>query len=194
MTRLVCGVGIYEDGKYAATVDAKPTKAYQLWKMMFVRCYSHKSRLKCPTYVDCTVDEKFHKFQDFMLWAECQKGFCENYCLDKDIIVKGNKCYGPDYCVFVPQRLNNLLIRSDSARGAYPIGVYWHKTKMRFIVQISLEGKNNHVGNFYTQEQAFQAYKIAKEFYIKQMAEQYKDSIDIRAYNALMNYQVEITD
>ena len=33
-----------------------------------------------------------------------------------------------------------------------------------------------------------------KEEHIKNMAEKWKDRIDERAYNALMNYEVEITD
>ena len=37
-------------------------------------------------------------------------------------------------------------------------------------------------------------YKQAKESFIKEQAEKYKSQIDPRAYEALMNYQVEITD
>ena len=51
-----------------------------------------------------------------------------------------------------------------------------------------------YLGTFPTPELAFQAYKIAKEQAIKNMANKWKDQIDPRAYDALMNYQVEITD
>ena len=41
---------------------------------------------------------------------------------------------------------------------------------------------------------AFNAYKEAKEAFVKEQAEKWKSQIDPRAYKALMNYQVEITD
>ena len=45
-----------------------------------------------------------------------------------------------------------------------------------------------------TPEQAFLAYKIAKESYIKEVAEKWRDQIDPRVYNTLMNYEVNIDD
>ena len=36
--------------------------------------------------------------------------------------------------------------------------------------------------------------KIARESYVKEVANKWKDQIDPRVYEALMNYQVEITD
>ena len=41
---------------------------------------------------------------------------------------------------------------------------------------------------------AFCAYKEAKEIKIKEFAEKWKGKIDDRAYNALMNYTVDIDD
>ena len=45
-----------------------------------------------------------------------------------------------------------------------------------------------------TVEQAFNVYKKAKEKYIKEVADKWKDHIDIRVYEALMNYEVSIYD
>ena len=50
------------------------------------------------------------------------------------------------------------------------------------------------IGHFDTELEAFQAYKQAKESKVKEVAELYKDRIDPRVYEALMNYVVEITD
>ena len=47
-----------------------------------------------------------------------------------------------------------------------------------------------------TPEEAFLAYKKAKEEYIKEVAQEYYDSgkIDQNVYDALLRYQTEITD
>ena len=64
-----------------------------------------------------------------------------------------------------------------------------------FKAQISKnKGKREHLGYFNTEIEAFNAYKTAKESFIKEQANKWKGQIDDRAYNALMNYQVEITD
>lgn len=52
----------------------------------------------------------------------------------------------------------------------------------------------NRIGYFDNFNDAFLAYKKAKEAYLKEQAEKWKGKIDERAYNALMNYTVEITD
>ena len=50
------------------------------------------------------------------------------------------------------------------------------------------------MGFFNTELEAFNAYKKAKEAFIKEQASKFKSQIDPRAYNALMNYEVNITD
>ena len=56
------------------------------------------------------------------------------------------------------------------------------------------KGNREHLGVFNTELEAFNAYKQAKETFIKEQANKFKSQIDDRAYNALMNYTVEITD
>ena len=56
------------------------------------------------------------------------------------------------------------------------------------------KGKPENLGYFKTEIEAFNAYKTAKESFVKEQAEKWKGKIDERAYNALMNYRVEITD
>ena len=56
------------------------------------------------------------------------------------------------------------------------------------------KGKKEHLGSFNTEIEAFKAYKTAKESFVKEQAEKWKGEIDGRAYEALMSYQVEITD
>ena len=50
------------------------------------------------------------------------------------------------------------------------------------------------MGTFDTSEEAFQAYKVAKEQYIKEVADKWREQIEPRVYKAMYKYQVEITD
>jgi hypothetical protein len=118
--------------------------------------------------------------------------------LDKDILFKGNKIYSPETCCFVPNEINVLLCKNDSKRGKMPIGVYERKmvNGYKYVAYVNNTKKHFHLGTFDTPKEAFQAYKSAKEAYIKEMATQYyKDGkITERVYDALMKYEVEITD
>ena len=114
--------------------------------------------------------------------------------LDKDILIKGNKVYSKDSCCFVPREVNMLLIKSDKSRGEWPVGVGFYKQNGRFQSNLRINGKSQHLGYFTTPEEAFFAYKAAKEAYIKAVAEKWKHQLDERVYQALIKYTVEITD
>lgn len=104
------------------------------------------------------------------------------------MLVKGNKVYSETTCVFLPQEINTLLIKSTASRGEHLIGVYWHNASKSFVARVAKnKGKQEHLGYFKTEIEAFNAYKKAKESFIKEQAEKFKSQIDDRAYNALMN-------
>ena len=115
--------------------------------------------------------------------------------LDKDLLIKGNKVYSENTCVFIPSEINSLLVKSTASRGKHLIGVSWNKRDKAFVAMVSRDkGQSEHLGSFKTEIEAYNAYKTAKESFVKEQAEKWKDKIDERAYNALMNYQVEIDD
>ena len=170
--------------------------SYIVWTGILERCYSEKERYKYPTYEKCEICDEWCNFEVFEKW------FTENYYeigeermhLDKDILVKGNKIYSPETCVFVPQKINVLFVKSNSKRGAYPIGVYYDKKNEKFKSQCNIFGVRTYLGLFNTPEEAFNTYKEKKESIIKEVADQYKDKIPEKLYNAMYNYKVEITD
>ena len=191
----VYGVGIVGT-KYTITVDGVKTKEYELWKDTLKRCYSDTYKKKQPTYEGCEVSDKFKSYEYFYEWCNEQIGFNnEGWQLDKDLLIKGNKVYSEDSCVFVPKDINLLLTKRTASRGEHLIGVYWCKKGKAFKAQVSKnKGKQEHLGLFNTEIEAFNAYKTAKESFVKEQAEKWKSHIDERAYNALMRYQVEIDD
>lgn len=50
------------------------------------------------------------------------------------------------------------------------------------------------IGTFGTVEEAFTRYKLYKEDFITDIAEQYKVKIPDKAYQAMLNWEIEITD
>lgn len=176
------------------------SKEYTLWCRVSERCYDGKLHEKYPTYEQCTVSDNFRHFLYFEEWCKAQVGFSSKdgkgkpFALDKDILLKGSKVYSEDTCCFVPHEINSLLTSSKAKRGLYPIGVSYEKRVNKYIATSVFESKNKRLGYFDCAEEAFLAYKQAKELRIKEVANKWKDQIDPRVYEALMNYTVEITD
>lgn len=187
----VFGVGIIGN-KYPTTINRKSTKHYVLWKSMLERCYGNSNHKPSVSYKSCSVNGDFKYYTYFYEWCNEQVGFKDGFNLDKDLLTKGNKVYSESTCVFLPNEINLALSTKKSQRGESLIGV--RKTKTGYQSRCNIRGKNYSLGVFNTEIEAFNAYKQAKESYLKELANKWKDEIDTRAYNALMNYQVEITD
>ena len=193
----VHGIGITGDSQ--VRVDGKHTKEYRLWNNMLKRCYSVGCQKVRPTYIDCSVSENFRYLQYFKEWCNNQIGFNsvdekgKPFALDKDILVKGNRVYNEDVCVFVPSEINSVLTKRGNKRGDCVVGVWKYKGK--FVAKV-FTGKRfqDQLGIFKTEKDAFQAYKTAKEAHIEEIANKWKDQIDPRVYKSLMNYEVHIDD
>lgn len=174
-------------------------KSYLIWFHMLRRCYDKKLHSKEPTYKDVTCCEEWLNYQNFKKWFD--NNYYEidndNMQLDKDILYKDNKIYSPETCVFVNQRINKLFIKRKAKRGSLPIGVTYNKRDNKIQARCDINNGNNSkkfLGTFDTPEEAFKSYKTFKEKYIKQVAEEYKDKIPKKLYDAMYRYEVEITD
>ena len=119
--------------------------------------------------------------------------------LDKDILVKHNKIYSSETCVFVPHAINSLFVKRDKVRGESVIGTSPTKNG-KYQVHCNLinpetgKSKCEYLGICETQEKAFEIYKYYKEKNIKEFADYYKEQIPDKLYQALYDYEVEITD
>ena len=196
------GMGYLGEGKYKARENNKNTRVYSTWTSMIQRCYSEKYQGKHPTYRDCETSKEFHNFQDFGAWDENNYYTVEGQRmeLDKDILVKHNKIYSPETCIYVPQRINTLFVKKDKNRGGNPIGVQYHKRDKIYEVWCNLinpetgKSKGKYLGRYDTQEKGFEVYKYYKEKNIKEVADYFKKEIPDKLYDALYNYEVEIDD
>lgn len=196
----VYGIGYIGVGNYKVSENGKSTKIYSTWNSMLKRCYDEKYQEKYPTYKECVVCDEWHNFQNFGKWYE------ENYYevegqrmnLDKDILVKHNKIYSSETCIFVPQTINKLFVKRDGKRGDSVIGTSPKDGKYQVNCQIfnpeTEKSKQEYLGFYDTQEKAFEIYKYYKEKNIKQVADYYKSLIPQKLYDALYDYEVEIDD
>jgi len=191
---LVYGVGV-NDWDGLTCIGGKNIKEYKLWQNMIKRCFSEECKQSRPTYEGVTCSKEWLSMTKFIEDVSKMKGYgFDGWQLDKDILVKGNKLYSKDTCCFVPQEVNSLLIKRDNSRGEYPVGVCFRKATGKFKAYLNVNGKAKHLGLFNTPEEAFQAYKRAKEAQIKAVAEKWQHMLDNRVFQALMEYEVNIND
>jgi len=122
MTKLIYGVGI-NNKVHPAKINGKDTKEYTLWHRLLERCYNLESQTKNPTYFGCQASQNFKDYSYFHGWCQNQIGFHqENFQLDKDLLLKGNRIYSEDTCLFVPKELNSLLTTTRASSGGF---TYW---------------------------------------------------------------------
>lgn len=190
------GVGIVGDSNNIEK------SSFITWANMLRRCYRKDEFKARPTYKDCKFCDEWLYYPNFKEWYK------ENYykvnnqkmALDKDILNKGNKVYSPDTCVFVPQYINSLFVKSNSSRGNLPIGVYCDKNTKKYNIRTYKFNTTTKKSipfvmcGFDVPEEAFNTYKKVKEENIKLVADYYKDQIPKKLYDAMYKYEVEITD
>ncbi len=175
MTKLVWGVGV-NDLPYRTQLWEAVTKNggkgsrksvficryYSAWKSMLERCYSKKYLETRPSYIGMIVCSEWLYASEFKKWMENQEW--HGKCLDKDIIVPGNKLYSPETCSFVLQATNSFVTASDASRGDYPIGVYLFKSTGKYRAQCGnpFTGEREYLGCFSTPEEAHEAWRKRK--------------------------------
>ena len=169
--KMVYGVGINDAGyvvhksETIGYIDGKQKQKtvwvcpyYQTWKKMLERCYSDKCQERKPTYKGCSVSNEWLTFSNFKAWMEKQDW--EGRQLDKDILIKGNKLYSAENCVFVTKMANMFTTDSGASRGEWLIGVCWHKNagKFRALCRNPFTKKKECLGYFIAEMEAHEAW------------------------------------
>lgn len=192
--RLVFGVG---DSSGATTqVNGADKVSYSVWCQILRRITgNHSDKSTNTRYKDVTICDKWLKFANFEEWFDAN--YVEGFQLDKDLRVIGSRVYSEDTCEFVPTQINTLLITNHAVRGKYPVGidivVYLNKSMNKFRARVNLHGQRKYLGIFDTPEEAFQAYKIAKEAHVKDVATEHflEGNISYQIYTNLLNWEAE---
>lgn len=185
----IYGIGYIGEGKHPNFVDGKNTKPYTTWKDMLRRCYYEKERDLHLAYYDCSVCDEWLNFQTFADWYEInyyEIGVGRMH-IDKDILVKDNKVYSPETCIFVPQRINMIFMKKNrEVDKDLPTGM--RRTLNGFMAQYN----NKYLGIFNNLDDALYYYNIEKQLHINEVAEEYKLLIPPKLYNALLNWNRKI--
>ena len=79
-------------------------------------------------------------------------------------------------------------------RGELPIGIYYDNKINKYKVTLQKHAERTYLGYYDTSKEAFYVYKNAKESYIKEVADEYKNKIPNKLYRAMYNYKIEIND
>lgn len=140
---------------------------YQCWVSMIHRCYS-KSFLKLnANYQGCTIVDEWSLFSNFKEWMVKQDW--KGKALDKDLLVIGNKVYGPETCMFVDQRVNSFLTGSHSVSKGVSL-----TTCNKYMARCcDLTGDNEYLGVFESETSAKNAYLLRKSEHCKTLSEQF---------------------
>lgn len=171
--KLIYGVGI-NDATYQVKYKDPKGKShlcpyYAVWCGVLQRCFSTEFYQKRPTYRDCTLEESWKVFSNFKKWMEDQDWVGKT--IDKDLLVQGNKHYGPNTCLFVSKALNNLTTLNESRRGNLPLGV--SETTINkchyYIASCKFYGKQKRLGYFKDVQEASECYITAKKAYIQEL-------------------------
>lgn len=188
----IYGVGYIGVGNAVASENGKDTRPYATWSRMLERCYCPKKQSTNPSYIGCYVAPEWHNFQNFYSWYMSQEFCGSGYQLDKDILKRGNKVYCKEFCRLVPESINKVLGNNEAKRGDLPMGMQYRSGG--YTVKLSCYGKIRYIGRFKDVDSAFRAYKLARESYIKELAEKNRGLMCEDIYNALINYEVRIDD
>ena len=166
-------------------LGAKPSKedsvARNAWQDLMKRAYSKKWEKKYPTYKGVTTIKAWHDFREFRRWFILNHR--PDYHLDKDLLKPGNKVYGPKTCVYLPQRINKIIMPIQMKNIPLSTGVTNKKGK--FHSSVKSNGKTIHLGSFDTEKEANQAYKEFKASILKEEIKKPKEWLSQAAIEGL---------
>jgi hypothetical protein len=181
--KLVYGVGIndadyivqfYSNSNQDGTAKILSCPYYRRWRGILARCYrKHKQ----PTYAGCSVVHEWKYFSNFKRWVDEQPNRNWQNCdLDKDLLIGGNRLYGPETVVFVSEQVNQFL-KGHTKPSKYLTGANYSKSYNTFKSRCSdpFKIKPRSVGTFKTEMEAHKAWQNKKHEYACMLADLQED-------------------
>lgn len=178
------GVGYLGVGPYMTRKDSEEGVAYATWYAIMKKCYGPN-----PTH---TVDECWHKYQNFARWHNKQiKPTESKYFININLIHHKNKHYSARTAFLLPLETMKRFSPPAITGSVYPAGVSKQRvTSSRVKASI---GKV-HLGTYNTADEAHMAYQREIEKRLYKTADKFKDELEPRAYALLKEWQYTIYD
>lgn len=202
--RTIKGRGICDIQGFSAVKGPRGNQtkdfAFRKWEGMLDRV----GNPAFPPYMDCSINPDWLYLSKFKAWIEAQPAYLNglNLSLDKDILVIGNREYGPSRCCLVPMWVNTAILLSGGQRGEWPLGVCLMKPsgngsfrKKPFKAAIRTDGKPTCLGYYKTPLEAHAAWQEAKVNEFQKLILKYMLDLSYqqKVANALYN-RVEILE
>lgn len=165
---------------------------FRAWQGVMQRGLSPKLKERFHTYREASVNNDWKYFTDYLSWS--LDNYVAGWELDKDLLVKGNKEYGPNTCCFVPKYLNNV-IKPKSSKTGLPFGVCYEGDRKGTYIIPGIKMKSK--GGFKNAIDAHRAWQLVKVEQVSTALNRYAqepygfrtdlaDSLNTRIWNLLL--------
>jgi hypothetical protein len=166
------------------------TRTWRTWAGIIRRtdCRDLKWLKSHKSYEGCTLDLRWYKLSAFKEWIEQWEDY-QNKEVDKDILIPGNKIYGPDTCLMVTPIVNKWFMPNPNSSSDLPRGVSKANKdcKKPYFSQIkTIFGKKENLGYFWTIEEASASYEKARKEQIQILIE---TETDPRVIKAMLDHE-----
>lgn len=153
---------------------------------MLDRSFSKNRKAVDTAYEDVTCCQEWLIFSNFRNWMVRQDW--EGKHLDKDLLFLGNKTYAPNMCCFVRKEVNLFLLKRDSKRGKYPLGVYLKSESTKYVSEVSVgNGKKRYLGCYVTPMEAHHAWQLGKTEQARVLLSEETDPLAIQGLNRVIS-------
>lgn len=167
----------------------KENRVHRLWNDIKRRCYDPSvNAYKSYGAKGVVVCDEWQEFAPFYEWYKDHYYSVgnERMCVDKDIMEVDNKVYGPDKCIIVPIKINNMLVGLNDGDKELPTGV--RHMGSRYSVSISTptgKARTKYFGSYDTVEKASRVYKLCKTVEYLKLLKTYEGRLPSDLYNVL---------
>lgn len=186
--RTVFGIGYL--GCSDADANRRDNYIYSKWANMMQRCYDEETHRLKPYYATCIAEIEWHNFSNYREWHKENAMGDRKVDLDKDILIPGNTVYGSETCTLVTHFTNTVF---ETTKGI-DSNIVKNNTTGKYDASISILGKKEEIGSYDTEEEAKQGFIDYKHDYISEFAKSSKGKVPNKTYEAMMNWEVKITD